>query len=240
MYVDSDCPSPSFALINQDTVWNNRSLSFYLLDHHSRVPPGQFNDTTIRVPSATKLCPKRNCPCPKKHLQKLDKKHIFQIAVEEKKEGAETILRSVMCRDDLVLSQTGYSVLHIPKSQTTFITSFNDRRTRICGDLRIFFWLFMCNSCSCNWHHWRAGTPKLFSHNSCTYTCLIYWRTMPRPGSHKSERFGQNEGALHSGRCPTKWHRPGFNFVGNFIAKIGCQTDSGRCSKARHRPETFM
>ena len=65
MYVDSDCPSPSFALINQDTVWNNRSLSCYLLDHHSRVPPGQFNDTTIRVPSATKLCPKRNCPCPK-------------------------------------------------------------------------------------------------------------------------------------------------------------------------------
>ena len=139
MYVDSDCPSPSFALINQDTVWNNRSLSCYLLDHHSRVPPGQFNDTTIRVPSATKLCPKRNCPCPKKHLQKLDKKHIFQIAVEEKKEGAETILRSVMCRDDLVLSQTGYSVLHIPKSQTTFITSFNDRRTRICGALRMFF-----------------------------------------------------------------------------------------------------
>ena len=51
-----------------------------------------------------------------KHLQKLDKKHIFQIAVEEKKEGAETILRSVLCRDDLVLSQTGYTVLHIPKS----------------------------------------------------------------------------------------------------------------------------
>ena len=121
-----------------------------------------------------------------------------------------------MCRDDLVLSQTGYSVLHIPKSQTTFITSFNDRRTRICGDLRMFFWLFMCNSCSCNWHHWRAGTPKLISHNSCTYTCLIYWRTMPRPGSHKSERFGQNEGALHSGRCPTECHRPGFKFVGKF------------------------
>jgi len=51
-----------------------------------------------------------------KHVQKFDKKHIFQIAVEEKKEGAETILRSVLCRDDLVLSQTGYTVLHIPKS----------------------------------------------------------------------------------------------------------------------------
>ena len=65
----------------------------------------------------------------------------------------------------------------------------------------------------------RAGTPKLISQNSCMYTCIIHSRTMPRPGSHKSERFGQNEGALHSGRCPTECHRPGFKFVGKFCWK---------------------
>ena len=102
VYVDSDCPSPSFALINQDTVWNNRSLSCYL----------QASSTTQQCGNSVL----RETALAQKHLQKLDKKHIFQIAVEEKKEGAETLLRSVLCRDDLVLSQTGYTVLHIPKS----------------------------------------------------------------------------------------------------------------------------
>ena len=109
-----------------------------LRSHHFSIPPSNkefFNPPlNTGVPAATKLCPKRNCPCPKKHLQKLDKKYIFQIAVEEHKEGAETILRSVVCSDDLVLSQTGYTVPHIPKCQTTIITSFNDRRTRIRDD----------------------------------------------------------------------------------------------------------
>ena len=103
MYVDSDCLSPLFALINQDTVGTTdlcRATARPVQRHNNAVPNS--------VPRETALA--------QKHLQKLDKKHIFQIAVEEKKEGAETILRSVLCRDDLVLSQTGYTVLHIPKS----------------------------------------------------------------------------------------------------------------------------
>ena len=105
MYVDSDCLSPSFALINQETVKFGttdlcRATARPVKRHNNAVPNS--------VPRETALA--------QKHLQKLDKKHIIKIAVEEKKEGAETILRSVLCKDDLVLSQTRYTVLHIPKS----------------------------------------------------------------------------------------------------------------------------
>ena len=98
MYINHECSSSSFALINQDTIWNTRSLKVYLLEHHSPVPEGQFNDTSIRVSTPTKLCPKKNCPCPKTNLQKLNKKDIFHI--KEKTDGAETTLHSIMCRDD--------------------------------------------------------------------------------------------------------------------------------------------
>ena len=139
MYVNRECPSPSFALINQETFWNTRSLKVYLLEHNTPVPEGQFNDTSIRVPTPTKLCPKKNCPCPKTHLQKLGKKDIFHIAVEEKTNGAETTLRSIMCRDGSFTQQTGYTVFHVPKTQISFVTTFNDRRASIRGDMRIFY-----------------------------------------------------------------------------------------------------
>ena len=64
MYEDSDCSSPSFALINQDTVWNNRSLSCYL----------QASSTTQQY--GTELCPKRNCPCPKTSAKVRQETHI--------------------------------------------------------------------------------------------------------------------------------------------------------------------
>ena len=77
MCVSRECPSPSFALINQDTIWTTRDLKAYLLEHHSPVPEGQFNDTSIRVPTPTKLCPKKNCPCPKTLLQNWTKRTLL-------------------------------------------------------------------------------------------------------------------------------------------------------------------
>ena len=98
MCISRECPSPSFALINQDTIWNTRSLKVYLLEHHSPVPEEQFDDTSIRVdPSPTKTMLKEKLSLSKNSSPKLDKK---DIAVEEKTDGAETTLRSIMCRGD--------------------------------------------------------------------------------------------------------------------------------------------
>ena len=98
MCVSHECPSPSFVLINQDTIWNTRSLKVYLLEHHSPVPEGQFDDTSIRVdPTPTQTMLKEKLSLSKNSSPKLDKK---DIAVEEKTDGAETTLRSIMCRDD--------------------------------------------------------------------------------------------------------------------------------------------
>ena len=67
---------------------------------------------------------------------KLDKK---DIAVEEKTDGAETTLRSIMCRDDSFTQQTVYTVFHVPKTPISFVTTFNDRRASIRGDMIIFY-----------------------------------------------------------------------------------------------------
>ena len=103
MCVSRECPSPSFALINQDTIWNTRSLKVYLLEHDSPVPEGQFDDTSIHVdPTPTQTMLKEKLSLSKNSSPKLDKK---DIAVEEKTDGAETTLHSIMCRDDSFTQQ---------------------------------------------------------------------------------------------------------------------------------------
>ena len=110
MNVNQERPSPSFALLNQETVWNTRSLKVYLLEHHSPVPEGQFNETSIRVPTPTKLCPKKNCPCPKAHLQKLYKKDIFHIADEEKTDVQKQLF--ILSCAEMTLSPNKRSTLY--------------------------------------------------------------------------------------------------------------------------------
>ena len=137
-YVNKHCDSPSIAMITRDTVWNNRSLKVFLLPHHkSPVPRGQFNDTTVRVPNNNLLCSRRGCNCLKQHVQKLDKKHILHILVEEKEEDGETILKSVFAKDDKAKSERDFTIYHLPKSQIHFLTEFNERRINVVGDLRM-------------------------------------------------------------------------------------------------------
>ena len=125
-------------MITRDTVWNNRSLKVFLLPHHkSPVPRGQFNDTTVRVPNNNLLCSKRGCNCLKQHVQKLDKKHILHILVEEKEEDGETILKSVFAKDDKAKSERDFTIYHLPKSQIHFLTEFNECRINVVGDFRM-------------------------------------------------------------------------------------------------------
>ena len=113
-YVNKDCDSPSIAMMTRDTVWNNRSLKSFLLPHHkSPVPRDQL---TVRVPNNNLLCSRHGCNCLKQHVQKLNKKHILHILVEEKEEGGETILNSVSPKDDKAKSERLY---HFPSTQVT-------------------------------------------------------------------------------------------------------------------------
>ena len=137
-YVNKDCDSPSIAMITRDTVWNNRSLKVFLLPHHkSPVPRGQFNDTTVRVPNNNFLCNRHGCNCLKQHAQKIDKKYILHILVEEKEEGGETILNSVFAKDDKAKSERDFTISHLRKSQIHFLTEFNERRINVVGDLQM-------------------------------------------------------------------------------------------------------
>ena len=121
-YVKKGCDSPSIAMITRDTVWSNTSLKAFLLPHHQySVPKGQFNDTTVRLPHNNLLCSRRACNCLKQHLQKLDKKDILQILVEEKEEGGETILKSVFAKDDKAKSKRDFTIYHLPNSQVEFL-----------------------------------------------------------------------------------------------------------------------
>ena len=47
MYIKKGCDSPSIAMITAETVWNNRSIKCFLLEHNTLVPLGQFNDTAV-------------------------------------------------------------------------------------------------------------------------------------------------------------------------------------------------
>jgi hypothetical protein len=70
-------------------------------------------------------------------MEKLDKKLILHILVEEKQDGRDTVLRSIFAKDDQYKDQKDYSVFHLPKSQMQFLTTFNSRRIDTVGDLRI-------------------------------------------------------------------------------------------------------
>ena len=130
MYAKPDCDSPSIGMVTQHTVFNTRSLKLFLLPHHSLVPRGQFNDTTVRVPKPHLLCNRRACNCLKQHLEILDKKKILQLLVEEKQDGRDITLRSVFVKDDKAIKEHDFTIYHLPKSQHNFLTEFNERRTR--------------------------------------------------------------------------------------------------------------
>ena len=126
------------AMLTSQSVWNNRSVKAYLLQHNHPVPKGQFNDTAVRVPKPSGLCATRGCNCQKQHMEKLDKHLILNILVEEKKEGRDTVLRSVFAKDEQFKDQRDYSVFHLPKSQMKFLIDFNSRRIDTVGDLRMY------------------------------------------------------------------------------------------------------
>jgi len=138
MYVHKGCDSPSIAMFTADTIWNARSVKVFLLQHNTPVPPGQFNDTVVKVPKSNCLCSRRGCGCLKQHLKTLDKKKILHILVEEKKEGRDTVLRSVFVKDDKSKADKDFVLYHLPKSQMKFLTEFNDRRTKTVGDLSMY------------------------------------------------------------------------------------------------------
>ena len=85
---------------SSESVWNNRSMKVFLLQHNTPVPTGQFNGTAVRVPNNDLLCTRRGCRCLKQDLERLDKKLILNVLVEEKKEGRDTLLRSILVKDD--------------------------------------------------------------------------------------------------------------------------------------------
>ena len=70
MHVQKGCDSPSIAMVTSESVWNNRSMKVFLLQHNTPVPTGQFNDTAVRVPNNNLLCSRRGCRCLKQHLMR--------------------------------------------------------------------------------------------------------------------------------------------------------------------------
>ena len=85
MYHKKWCDSPCIAMITSESVWNSRSIKAFLLQHNTPVPIGQFNDTAVRLPNKNMLCARQGCNCLKQHMERLDKKLILNILVEEKK-----------------------------------------------------------------------------------------------------------------------------------------------------------
>jgi len=73
----------------QTPFWNARSVKVFLLQHNTPVPPGQFNDTVVKVPKSNWLCSRRGCGCQKQYLQTLHK--IFSIYWLKKKRKAGTL-----------------------------------------------------------------------------------------------------------------------------------------------------
>lgn len=91
MYVNLDCPSPCFALINKDTVWNNRFLN-YLLQHNATVSPGQ--SILIRYCTFLQHFVRQTSLClPKHHLEKLDKNLIMYRLKRKYKERKRTYVQ---------------------------------------------------------------------------------------------------------------------------------------------------
>ena len=124
-------------MLTSQSVWNNRSVKAFILQHNMPVPTGESNDTSVRVPKSSRLCASCGCKCLKHYREKLDKKLKLNILVEEKQDGRDTVLRSVFAKDDQYKDQKDYSVFHLPKSQMQFLTIFNSRRIDTVGDLRM-------------------------------------------------------------------------------------------------------
>ena len=91
----------------------------------------------MRLPHNNLVCCRHGCNFLKQHLQKLDKKSILHILVEEKEEGVATILKSVFAKDDKAKSERDFTIYRLPKSQVKFLAEFNERRINIVGDLRM-------------------------------------------------------------------------------------------------------
>ena len=53
--------------------------------HNMPVPTGEFNNTSVQVSKGALFCASRGCNCLKQHMEKLDKKLIFNIMDEENK-----------------------------------------------------------------------------------------------------------------------------------------------------------
>ena len=109
--------SLSFALVTSESVWNNRSRKVFILEHNTPVPIGQFNDTVVRVPNKILLCRGR---CLKQHLDRLDIKLILKVLVEEKREGRDTLPRSIFIKDDQCKHERDFVVFHLPKCQVKY------------------------------------------------------------------------------------------------------------------------
>ena len=138
MYVKKGCDSPIIAMLTSQSVWNNRSVKAYLLQHNQPVPKGQFNDTAVRVPKSNSLCATRGCNCLKQHMEQLDKCLILNILVGEEQEDRDTVLRFVFAKDDQCEELRDFSVFHLPKSQMKFLIDFNTHKIDTVGDLRMY------------------------------------------------------------------------------------------------------
>ena len=86
-------------------------MKVFLLQHNTPVPTGQFNGTAVRVPNNDLLCTRRGCRCLKQDLERLDKKLILNVLVEKKKEGRDTLLRSILVKDDQCKHERDYVVI---------------------------------------------------------------------------------------------------------------------------------
>ena len=100
---------------SSESVWNNRSMKVFLLQHNTPVPTGQFNDTAFRVPNNNLLCSRRGCRCLKQHLLKVDSKCSCG-----REKGRDPLLRSILVKDDQCKHEKDYVVFHLPKSQVKF------------------------------------------------------------------------------------------------------------------------
>jgi len=112
------CPGWLFIFAQQqssESVWNNRSMKVFLLQHNTPVPTGQFNDTAFRVPNNNLLCSRRGCRCLKQHLLKVDSKCSCG-----REKGRDPLLRSILVKDDQCKHEKDYVVFHLPKSQVKF------------------------------------------------------------------------------------------------------------------------
>ena len=62
----------------------------------------------------------------------------LHILVEEKMEGRDTVVKSVFAKDNKSKAEKNFVVYHLPKSQTKYLTEFNDCRTQKTAALSMY------------------------------------------------------------------------------------------------------